>query len=144
MRRLQACLYVGGSVCLLPVLGLLMPPSAARAVVRAFIGEPIPEGPLFWYVFRLMSATYGVIGAFLIILAGDPFRHGRLVEFTGWASVFLGAICAAAGVAARMPALWFLGDAVCFVLFGVLVLLFWRRARAARHAGHSPAEWHAG
>jgi len=85
-----------------------------------------------------MSATYAAAGVFFVILALHPMKYGVLVPFSGAAAVFLGVVCAISGYVSRMPFLWFMGDAVACTLFGILILLFWRRVRSADSCSGKP------
>ena len=78
---------------------------------------------------RLMSATFAVIGIFLLILALSPAKYGIMVPFAGVTAVALGVVCAATGFIVKMPNLWFLGDALSALTLGVLILIFRRQAK---------------
>jgi hypothetical protein len=90
--------------------------------------ESLPDSPQFMYAVRLLTATYGAVGVFFVILALDPAKYGVMVPFAGIASVFLGVVCGIAGPAAEMPTWWFLGDSLSCLVLGVLILVFWRQA----------------
>jgi len=98
-------------------------------MVEYFGIESLPDSPLFFYMARVTSAMAVWIGVFFIILALSPMKYGVMVPFTGLASVFLGAVCAITGLVVGMPALWFLGDSLSCVVLGVLIFVFWRKAR---------------
>ncbi len=133
MRGLKICLWVAGVVCVLSVIGIFLPMSVWEWFGRAFgIDLALPEGPVWTYAVRLMSATYGVIGVYLLILALDPMKYGVMVPFTGIAALFVGICAGIVGLAAGMPALWFLGDCISCTVMGILVLVFWKRACATR------------
>lgn len=131
MRGLKVCLWVAGVLCLLSVFGAILPVSAWESIAKCFGVESLglPASPLVEYVVRVMSATYVAVGVYLIILALNPVKYGIMVPFTGVAAVLLGAACAITGLVVGVPVLWFLGDSVSCVVLGVLVLLFWRRAK---------------
>jgi len=69
------------------------------------------------------------VGVFFVILALHPMKYGVLVPFSGLAAVFLGVVCAIAGLVVGMPVLWFLGDSVSCTVLGVLIVVFWRQAK---------------
>jgi len=131
MRGLKICLWIAGVLCLLSVIGMFLPCPALCAIARAFGIEPTSDSPLLEYGVRTTLATYVAVGVYLVILAMNPMKYGVLVPFTGVASLFLGLVCAAAGVVAEMPALWFLGDSLSCLILGVLILVFWRKAKAS-------------
>jgi len=131
MRALKICLWIAGILCLLSVFGMFLPIRAIESLVKAFGVQTLPDSPLVMYVVRVMSATYVGVGVYFVILALHPMDYGVLVPFTGLAAVFLGVVCGIAGLAVGMPLLWFLGDFVSCTVLGVLILVFWRRAKMA-------------
>jgi hypothetical protein len=129
MRGLKIFLWIGAVLCLLSAIGMFLPCSALCAIARAFGIESTSDSPLLEYGVRTTLATYVAVGVYLVILALDPMKYGVLVPFTGVASLFLGLVCAVAGVASAMPLWWFLSDSLSCVVWGVLVLIFWQKAR---------------
>ncbi len=110
---------------------MFLPIRVVESLARAFGGEAFPDSPLVMYAVRVMSATYVAVGVYLVILALHPMKYAVLVPFTGLASVFLGVVCGITGLAVAMPPLWFLGDSLSCLVFGVLILVFWRQAKMA-------------
>ncbi len=129
MRALKICLWIAGILCLLSVFGMFLPIRVVESLARAFGGEAFPDSPLVMYAVRVMSATYAVVGVYLVILALHPMKYGVMIPFTGLASVFLGVVCGITGLVVGMPPLWVLGDFVSCTVLGVLILVFWRLAR---------------
>ncbi len=70
------------------------------------------------------------IGVFFIILALNPMKYGVMVPFSGIAAVLTGVVCGITGPAVGMPAAWFLGDTLSCLVLGVLILVFWRKAKS--------------
>ena len=131
MRTLKIFLWVAGIACLLSGYGLFMPVSAWEAIANFFGAESLhlPDSPLFVYVVRVCSAMAVAMGVYLIILALNPMKYPVLIPFTGLASIFIGAACGIAGLAVGMPILWFLGDSLGCLLFGILVLASWQQIK---------------
>jgi len=129
MRALKTCLWIAGILCLLSVVGMFLPISALESIAKFFGIESLPDSPLVLYAARLMSATYAGVGVFFLIIALRPMDYGIMVPFSGLAAVVLGVVCAITGLAVGMPVLWFLGDSVPCMVLGVLILVFWRKAR---------------
>jgi hypothetical protein len=129
MRGLKICLWVTGLLCLLSGVGLFLPFSVYEAIGRSFGVETLPDWPLFMYALRTMSATFIGIGVYFIILAFEPMKHKVLVPFSGLVVVFIGIVCVVAGTTARMPVMWYLGDALSCIILGGLILIFWQRAK---------------
>ena len=125
MRALKICLWIAGVGCLLSVFGMFLPMSVFESIAKFFGIELLPDSPLLVYAFRLMSATYAAVGVFFIILALDPMKYGVMVPFSGVGAVFVGVVCAIAGLLTAMPLWGFLGDSLSCLVLGVLILVFW-------------------
>ena len=129
MRGLKICLWVGAVACFVSVIGVFMPVSAWESVAKTFGVESLLDTPVCEYMTRLMMATFGAIGIYLAILALKPMEYGVLMPFTGIASVALGVTCLVTGCKVGIPTLWYLGDGLSCVIFGVLVLVLWKKAK---------------
>ena len=129
MRALKICLWIAGFACLLSVFGMFLPVSAIESITKFFGIELLPDSPQFMYAVRLMSGTYAAVGVFFIILALDPMKYGVMVPFSGLGAVFVGVVCAIAGLLAEMPLWWFMGDSLSCLVLGVLILVFWQQAK---------------
>ncbi len=129
MRALKICLWIAGVGCLLSVFGVFLPMSVFESIAKFFGIESLPDSPLLVYAVRLMSATYAAVGVFFIILALQPMKYGVMVPFSGVGAVFVGVVCAIAGLSTAMPLWWFLGDSLSCLVLGVLVLVFWQQAK---------------
>ncbi len=129
MRGLKICLWITGILCLLSVVGLFLSISAFESIAGFFGIETLPDSPLVIYVIRTMSATFAGIGVFFIILALNPVKYGVIVPFSGLTAVFIGVVCLVTGLGVGMPAVWFLGDFLSCAVLGVLILVFWQKAK---------------
>ncbi len=129
MRALKICLWIAGVGCLLSVFGTFLPMSVFESIAKFFGIELLPDSPLLVYAVRLMSATYAAVGVFFIILALQPMKYGVMVPFSGLGAVFVGVVCAIAGLLTAMPLWWFLGDSLSCLVLGVLILVFWQQAK---------------
>jgi hypothetical protein len=129
MRGLKICLLITGILCLLAVVGLFLPLSAFESITAFFGIETLPDSPLIMYAIRVVSAMNVGIGVFFIILALNPVKYGVIVPFSGIVSVLLGVVCGITGSAVGMPAKWFLGDSLSCLVLGVLILVFWQKAK---------------
>ncbi len=130
MRGLKICLWITGILCLLSVVGLFLPVSACESIAGFFGIEMLPDSPLIMYGIRTMSATFAGIGVFFIILALNPVKYGVIVPFSGLTAVFIGVVCFITGLAVGMPAFWYLGDSLSCLVLGVLILVFWQKAKS--------------
>jgi len=129
MRALKICLWIAGVGCLLSVFGMFLPMPVFESIAKFFGIESLPDSPLLVYAVRLMSATYAAVGVFFIILALDPMKYGVMVPFSGVGAVFVGVVCAIAGLLTAMPLWGFLGDSLSCLVLGVLILVFWQQAK---------------
>jgi len=129
MRALKICLWIAGFACLLSVFGIFLPMSVFESIAKFFGIESLPDSPLLVYAVRLMSGTYAAVGVFFVILALDPVKYGVMVPFSGLGAVFVGLVCAIAGLLTAMPLWWFLGDSLSCLVLGVLILVFWQQAK---------------
>lgn len=129
MRGLKICLWLAGFLCLLVVVGLFLSFSACESVAQFFGLEKLPESPLIMYAIRTTAATYVGIGLFFILLATQPLKYGKLVPFSAAALVCIGAVCMVAGATEQMPTVWYLSDSLSCAVLGLLILVFWQRAK---------------
>ena len=131
MRGLKICLWITGILCLPCVFGIFLPISTLESFTKLFGIESLSGPPLATYAIRVTSAMAVWIGVFFIILALSPMKYGVMVPFSGLAAVLLGVVCVITGMVVGMPVLWFLGDSLSCVVLGVLILVFWRKAKAS-------------
>lgn len=129
MRGLKICLWITALACLLTLPALFLPIGVLESIVGVFDGQPFPDSPLLEYAIRTVSATFVAIGGFFIVLALNPAKYAILVPGSGLAFIFIGVVCMVTGPVVRMPALWFLGDALSCLVLGALILIFWRRGK---------------
>src|SRR3989304_3375299 len=135
MRGLKICLWIAGILCLLAVVGLFFPLSACESVAGFFGIEVLPDSPLIMYAIRTIAATFMGIGGFFVILALNPLKYEAMVLLSGITAVFIGLVCAISGPTVGMPPIWYLSDALSCVVLGVLILVFWQRAKRAIATG---------
>jgi hypothetical protein len=119
---------------------MFLPLSMWESIVEFFGMESLPDSPLLLYGIRTVSATFAGVGIFFVILALRPMNYGVMVPFSGWAAVLIGIVCVVSGFKTGMPTLWFLGDAGFCLILGLLILIFWQRAKkTAGGNGHHAA-----
>jgi len=129
MCGLKICLWIAGIACLLCVFGVFMPVGSIESFTNIFGAQEFPDAPVFLYLLRTVSATFAAIGVFFIILAMKPMSYGIMVPFSGLGAVAVGVVCLITGIVANMPKGWYLGDALSCVFIGILILIFYKRAR---------------
>ncbi len=129
MRGLKICLWITGILCLPCVFGIFLPISTLESFTKLFGIESLSGPPLATYAIRVTSAMAVWIGVFFIILALSPMKYGVMVPFSGLGAVFVGVVCAIAGLLTAMPLWWFLGDSLSCLVLGVLILVFWQQGK---------------
>lgn len=131
MRGLKICLWIVGIFFLLGVGGLFLPDPAWVSIVEFFGVESsgFTNSPLAEYMLRACLAMAAIIGVYLIALALHPVKYPALIPITGLALILLGLVCLASGLLSAMPAKWFMADSLSCLLPGVLVLVFWQKAK---------------
>ena len=131
MKALKICLWLTGIVCLLSVIGIVAPLKNIQWFMGLFGIESLPDSPLFLYMLRLVCATWAGIGVFFIILALNPLCYGVLVPLSGLFLIFVGAVCGVVGFMIKMPFKWYAGDLLSCVVLGLLILIFYQKAKNA-------------
>ena len=138
MKCLKICLWITAVLCLTATVCMLLPIPTLESLLKNFGIGPLPDTPISIYITRLLSATYAVVGVFLIILALDPMKYGVMVPFSGVSALFLGLVCGTVGVISVMPKLWFLGDALSGIILGLLILISWQKVKKGSPAQIQP------
>ena len=129
MKSLKVCRWVLTVLCLVAAVFMILPIPTMESFFENFGIEPLPDTPIFIYITCLLSATYAVVGVFLVILAFDPMKYGAMVPFAGVSTLFIGLVCGTVGVISVMPNLWFLGDDLSGIIVGLLILIFWQKVK---------------
>jgi hypothetical protein len=93
------------------------------------LGE-FPRAPIVDYLTRSIAALYGFHGGLLLIVAGDPYRYKRIVQYLALVNVGFGLTVLAIDLRAGMPALWTLGEGPPMIGLGILVWMLIQRASA--------------
>ena len=140
MRRLKLCLWITAVSCLAAAVFMVLPIPTIESFFENFGIEPLPDTPIFIYIARLISATYAVIGVFLVILALKPMKYGVLVPFAGVSTLFIGLVCGTVGVISVIPKLWFLGDALFGIILGLGILISWQKVKKSCRQQTQPSQ----
>lgn len=134
MRALKVCLSVSGVLFLLGAVGLFLPDSMWVSILNFFGDESsdLSYSPVGEYLIRVSLAMSSMIGVYLIVLALHPMKYPVLIPVTGLALLFLGVVCGVSGLVAAMPTMWFMGDSLSCLVLGILILLFWQKAKVSQ------------
>jgi hypothetical protein len=139
MAALKVFLWIMGLMCLTSVVGVFLPISQIDSMMTNWCGVGLPEGPVMVYFVRVMSVTYAAIGLFFIMLAVRPLEYKGMVPFAGVASAIIGIVCLVVGRAAGLPGKAYVWDFLGGFILGVLIFMFWAKARKAAETGAAPA-----
>ncbi|MFA5424269.1 MAG: BphX family protein [Phycisphaerae bacterium] len=130
MTGLKVILWLTGIMCLLAIIGLFISFTTFQNFAGYFGVEQLQDTPFMNYLLRVLSVTFAAIGIYFIILATAPLRYGVLIPFSAIASIIIGAACLITGYVVKMPAKWFMADALACLILGVLIYIFWFKAKA--------------
>ena len=131
MRALKICLWVAGIACILSLFAMVLPVSLLKSISKFYGIKAFSDSPQFIYAIRVGLCTYAAVGVFFVILAIDPLKYGILVPFSALGAVFVGVVCAIAGLLSKVAFWWFMGDFLSCLVWGVLILIFWKQAKKA-------------
>jgi len=130
-RRLALLLRLVGGLCLLALIGLLMPRAWIDLGHRWLGWGEFPDAPIAVYLARSVSALCGFYGGLLIALSRDVRRYTPLIRYQAAAIMALSLCGVIVGRAAGMP-LWFVaGDAAGCWAYGIPMLVLARRVEAS-------------
>jgi hypothetical protein len=129
-RLLAALLRLEGAVTALGFFAVFLPVDWMASTHRFLgLGE-FPRTPIVDYLTRSIAALYGFHGGLLLIVAGDPYRYKRIVQYLALVNVGFGLTVLAIDLRAGMPALWTLGEGPPMIGLGILVWMLIQRASA--------------
>ena len=129
MRALKICLWVAGIVCVLSIFGMVLPVSSLKSISKLYGIESFADSPQFIYAIRVGLGTYAAVGIFFVILALDPLKYGVMVPFSALGAIFVGVVCAIAGLSTKVAFWWFMGDSLSCLIWGILMLVFWQQVK---------------
>lgn len=111
----------------------VVPAGWLAAIHRAVGLGDMPDGPVFLYLARTLSAFYALTGGLIAIVYRDLRRYGPIVWYIGGAMVVLGVFVLLLDLLLGLPWWWTVGEGVGTVVYGGLILGLVRAAR-----GESP------
>jgi hypothetical protein len=131
-RALQFSLRLAGSVEMLAMLAVVMPPSwMAEAHQALKLGEFSKE-PLVGYLARTTSLMWAVHGATICFLASDVARYLPVLRLNGWLTLVMGICLLSIDFLAEMPAWWTAIEGPIVIVMGLWFLIAVRRVAAAQ------------
>ena len=132
---LKLVLRVGGCICLLAFLAVVMPTSWMETTHRWLGLGDFPDSALTQYLTRSIAALYGFHGVFMLILSTDTVRFRPLVRFLGWMEILFGLAVLMIDLHAGLPWWWVALEGPPVTALGVVVLWL---ANATRSAEEGP------
>ncbi|MEZ0264618.1 MAG: hypothetical protein ACAI43_07825 [Phycisphaerae bacterium] len=121
-RALAWVLRVNGAVTVTALLAVFMPVGWMGAVhARLGLGAA-PDGPMFEYLARTVSALYAIHGGLCFVLSTDVRRFGPVITYVACAELAFAAALLLIDVKAGMPAAWVMVEAPAVVFVSGLML----------------------
>lgn len=132
-RRRQCLLIllrIGGAFTVTAFLAMLLPADwMASTHDRLGLGE-FPRAPVVDYLARSIAALYGFHGVLLLVVSTDVDRYRPLVTYVAVLNMTFGLMLIVIDLKAGMPTWWTAGEGPPIIVFGVIIALLNRRARA--------------
>lgn len=128
MKGLKVILWICGVSCLLGFIFAVLPWRAITTLFEWFGIQPLEPRPIIVYMIRLFSVIVGMIGIFFIILALNPLNYGAMLLLAAYGLLCYGVLCLAGGIRYGFPVWVYTGDVIFGVAFGVLILVFRKKA----------------
>jgi hypothetical protein len=121
---LRLLLRTLGGICVLAVVGLLMPRSWLNAGHQSLGLGQFPNAPIAEYLARSVSALCTFYGGLLLLLARDIRRFVPVIRYQAVAIMALSALGILAGARAGLPVYLVIADAVgCWIFLLPIVIL---------------------
>jgi len=132
VRGLRVVLVTLAFLCYLQFALALLPTVVVRSVAALFGGlareaNLIMDAPLFWYSLRESAVLYLALALVLTVVARDPTRYLSILKVAIFVLFASACMAAVAGVASRMPLLWYAADSLVSLVFFALLALFYPR-----------------
>ncbi len=124
MKGLKNTLWVCAIGFLLSFIFAALPWRALTAWANQF-GVQIPTAEpwtVFW--FRILFATYGMIGVFFVILARNPLKYGEMLLLAAYGLLIMGVLVLMGSIRYALPFVSYIVDVVFCFITGALILLF--------------------
>jgi hypothetical protein len=126
-RTLTILLRLAGGMLVLAFPTMLLPVEW-MASTHAWLGlGEFPRTAIVDYLARSVAAFNGFHGLLLLILATDPRRHIRIVQFVAFMNVTFGLMMVAVDLHAGLPLMWTLLEGPPIVVFGIVIAILTRR-----------------
>jgi hypothetical protein len=127
MKVLKTALWFGAIYCLVESICVFLPWWAITAYFD-FYGFQVPAAePINVFMIRLLSALFGMIGIFFIILSQNPLKYGAMLLLAAYGLLCLGVFYFLYGILYGLP-ISIYADIIYVVAAGILILIFRKRA----------------
>lgn len=134
MKGLKIILWITALCCLPGFVLAALPWKAVKAFCDS-AGILTPVGlPITVVMYRLLSAMFGVIGIFFVILARNPLKYGGMLLLAAYGLVGFGVFSLAAGIRYGLPVWTYSCDFIFAVGAGLLLLVFRKKAEQSNSA----------
>lgn len=125
-RALVIFLRIYAAVAGSAVIAVFMPRAAMEYIHQAMGLGPLPQGPVFEYLARSISALYALHGAFVLLLSSDVRRFQTIIRFFGIAYIVLGLILLGIDLHVGLPWIWTLVEGPTVMAIGATILALQR------------------
>jgi uncharacterized membrane protein YuzA (DUF378 family) len=132
MKCLKVMLWLTAIGCLAAAPFLFLPWTTVESIGSNFGLEAFPNTPLAIYFFKVTFAVFGLIGAFFIILARNPFGYGPMLHLGAFGLILFGLLALIFGNNLEIPYIVYLGDGLSGLILGAAILFFASKAKQAR------------
>jgi hypothetical protein len=131
-RVLLFMLRANALVLILAAPCALFPFEWMDTVHRDWLGlGSLHDSPLMRYLTRSLSLTCALHGALLLAVTLNWARHRPLVPVIAWLHIAFGCAMLAVGSDADLPNWWIASEGPVLVVYGIAMLILYRRASYA-------------
>jgi len=130
-RWLKLLLRALGAATGLAIVAVFMPTAWMDACHRAAFGEPLPSGPIVFYLARSLSGFYAIFGGLVILTSFDVRRHAATIRYVAVVCIVASVVVTALDVMLALPWWWTALEAPPLLPAGVAMIVLLRKALSA-------------
>ena len=125
MKALKAVLVAIGVLCVVCVLGAVLPWSALARFFEFFGVPALQPAPFLVYCVRTSSLACALIGLFFLVLSTDPLRYRPMLVLAVAGLFLLAVACLLIGWSVGMRPPWYFVDVAISLVAALLICKFW-------------------
>lgn len=128
MKNLKIMLWILGILFLVAFVESFLPWSILAALAEPFGLGALPENAAIAYIMRTLLLSVGLIGAFILVMAGKPKKYKKMITLVGIALVIMAVyMFFLLGVVYKFENAWYYVDAVFCLIWGAGILKLVKR-----------------